>query len=211
MMFGSGKSGEKYFESFIEMCGYSCDAAEFLRKILVDYDPDALDRQREQMHAIEHDGDVAKHTMFKQLVKESKLPIEREDIIEMSEQIDTVTDSIEDVLLRLYMFNIRAIREDAITVADLVVKTTRALKGAIEEFSEFKTSKTLHDRLIEVNRLEEEGDRLYMEAVRHVFTDESLPPLTAEAWSHVFVYLEEVMDACEDVADVIEGVIMKNA
>ncbi|MDR0357723.1 MAG: DUF47 family protein, partial [Clostridiales Family XIII bacterium] len=147
----------------------------------------------------------------KKLAKEFITPIEREDIMQMSESIDTVTDKIEDVLLRLYMFNIPEIREDALRIADVIVKCATALKDALEEFHNFRKSKTIQEKIIEVNHLEEEGDRLYTDAVRNVFTDSSLPPLIVSSWDNVFHYMEDVCDACEDVADVIEGVMMKNS
>jgi predicted phosphate transport protein (TIGR00153 family) len=202
---------DKYYEAFIEMSGYSCEAALFLRKILGGYEPDGLDVHIDEMHAIEHSGDLARHAMTKQLAREFVTPIEREDIMQMADSIDTVTDKIEDVLLRLHMFNIRVIREDAINLADIIVKCTSALKDALEEFHNFKKSKTIQEKIIEVNHLEEEGDRLYVHAIRLVFTDENILPLTAMSWNEVYHYMEDVCDACEDVADIIEGVIMKNS
>jgi predicted phosphate transport protein (TIGR00153 family) len=207
----SKKKEDRYFNSFTEMCSYSCDAANLLRDIIVDYDPDALDISMEKMHAIEHDADVAKHTMTKMLAKEFVTPIEREDIMELASMIDTVTDKIEDVVLRLYMFNIRSIREDAVMLADMLIKCVASMKVAIEEFHNFRKSKMLNEMIIEINYLEEEGDRLYTMAVRNVFTEEGISGLEATAWYQVYHYLEDVFDACEDVADVIEGVMMKNS
>jgi len=207
----ANKKQERYFEIFIEMCAFSCDAAKFLREILVDYDPDKLEAYMEKMHAIEHDGDVSRHEMIKYLSREFITPIEREDIMAMSESIDTVTDKIEDVLQKMYMYNVRTVREDAIEIADRLIECTESLKVALEEFYNFKKSKTINNKIIEINRLEEVGDRMYMEATHKVFAEENIPPLEAFSWSHIFHYMEEVFDACEDTADVIEGVIMKNS
>jgi uncharacterized protein Yka (UPF0111/DUF47 family) len=128
----------------------------------------------------------------------------------MADAIDVVTDSIEDVLLRLYMFDIREIRSDMFDISDVMIKIIDVLRDAINEFPEFRTSGTLHEKLISINSLEEEADRLYIEAMRKVYTDDSLSPVQVTAWTHIFVYMEEVADAVEDVADVIEGVMMKN-
>jgi predicted phosphate transport protein (TIGR00153 family) len=211
-VFGSSnRTGEKYFEGFKEMCGYSSDAAVFLKEILADYDPELIGRHRTKMHAIEHDGDVARHQMFRSLLKESKLPIEREDVVAMADAIDVITDSIEDVLLRLYMFDIREIRPEMLKISDVMIRIIRTLREALAEFPDFRTSKTLQEKLIEINSLEEEGDLLYIEAVRSVYTDEAIPPVKVAAWAHIFVYMEEVIDAVEDAADVIESVMMKHA
>jgi predicted phosphate transport protein (TIGR00153 family) len=190
---------------------HSCDAAKYLREILGNFNPDDLDIQMEKMHSIEHDGDVARHAMTKRLSKEFMTPIDREDIMGLAGAIDTVTDKIEDVLMRLYMFNIQSIRSDVLYLGDMIVRITDVTLKALQEFGNFKKSKTINDILIEINHMEEEGDRLYTAAVRGVFTDQSLPPLDAAAWNQVLHYMEDVCDACEDVADVIEGVIMKNS
>ena len=127
------KKDDQYFDALVEMGNYACDAAVFLRKILGDYNPDELDDPRKQMHNIEHNGDTARHNMIKRLSKEFITPIEREDIMAISESVDTVTDKIEDVLLRLYMFNIREIRPEALEIGDVIVKCTSAMKKALEE------------------------------------------------------------------------------
>jgi predicted phosphate transport protein (TIGR00153 family) len=207
----AGKKDDVYFVALVEMASYGCDAALYLREILNHFEPGELDIEREKMHAIEHDGDVARHTMTKKLAREFITPIEREDIMHMSEMIDNVTDKTEDVLLRLYMFNIKEIRPEALEIADIIVKCAAAVKDALEELHNFRKSKTIQELLIEINRLEEEGDRMYNAAVHNVFSEENIDPLAAIAWNHVFHYMEDVCDACEDVADVIEDVIMKNS
>jgi len=206
----ANKNQDKYYDSFNEMCGYSNDAALYLREIFSDFKPEKLSEYMEKMHSIEHAGDVARHTMTKQLAKEFITPIEREDIMAMGDRIDTVTDKVEDALMKMYMYNVTTVREDGVKIIDTIIECTEALRDAIEEFRNFKKSKTIIEKIIEVNRLEEVGDVLYIEATRKVFTDDKLSPKEAFAWSHIYHYMEDVFDACEDVADVIEGVIMKN-
>jgi len=207
----ANKKQERYYEIFVEMCEFSCEAARFLRDILGNYDHEKLEAYMEKMHKIEHDGDMARHTMIKLLAKEFITPIEREDIMAMSESIDTVTDKIEDVLQKMFMYNIMTIREDAVLAGDVIIESTAALRDALEEFYNFKKSKTINDKLIEINRLEEVGDKMYIEATRRVFTDPDITALEAFSWAHIFHYMEDVLDACEDTADVMEGVIMKNS
>jgi len=206
----SNKKQERYYDIFVEMSAFSNCAALYLREILSDFDPDKLSENMEKMHTIEHDGDMSRHTMTKMLAKEFITPIEREDIMAMSDTIDTVTDKIEDVLQKMYMYNVKTVREDALIIVDTIIKSTETLKEALEEFRNFKKSKTIEEKIIEINRLEEVGDQMYIEATRKVFTDASLTPLEAFAWSHIYHYMEDVLDACEDAADVIEGVMMKN-
>ncbi|MDR3242970.1 MAG: DUF47 family protein [Clostridiales Family XIII bacterium] len=202
--------GNKYFDAFIEMVGYSCEAAALLKEIMENYDPGALTKCMKDMHEIEHGGDIARHIMTKKLVKEFITPIEREDIMDMAESIDKVTDRIEDVLMHMYMFNIREIREDALKMAGVIVQCCEALKVAIDGFSDFRKSKTLHEKIIEINHYEEEADEIFIEAVRQVFLS-GRDPVTVIAWYHTLHDMEDCCDACEDVADVIESVMMKNS
>jgi predicted phosphate transport protein (TIGR00153 family) len=207
----ANKKQERYYELFVEMSAFSCDAAKLLREILGNYDPDKLEAYMENMHAIEHDGDVSRHGMIKLLAKEFITPIEREDIMAMSNSIDQVTDKIEDVVQKMYMYNVREVRSDAIETADILIEITEALKTALGELHNFKKSKIINDMIIEINRLEEVGDERYIHTVRNVFTDPNITAIGAFSWSHIFHYMEDVFDACEDAADVIEGVIMKNS
>lgn len=204
------KKGDKYYDMFVEMVDYSCEAALYLKKIIDDYNPDDIKEHLKKMHDIEHNGDIKRHAMTKALAKEFITPIEREDIMQMADAIDNVTDKIEDVALRLYMFNIREIREDAKKNADVIVKCTDALREALKEFGNFKKSKIILEKLVEINSLEEEADQLYIMAVRHLFKSVD-DGVTAVSWNHVFHYMEDVCDSCEDAADVIESVIMKNS
>ena len=207
----SKKNKVRYFEIFVEMSAASCSAAKFLHEILIEYDPEKLEVYIEKMHAIEHAGDKARHNMVKLLAKEFITPIEREDIMAMGDAIDTVTDKIEDVLQKMFMYNILIIRDDAIKGVETIIECTEALKATLIEFPNYKKSKTINDHIIEINRLEEAGDQFYIQATRRVFTDADISPLEAFSWSHIYHYMEEVLDACEDAADVIEGVIMKNS
>lgn len=206
----ASKKDDKYFDMFVEMVNYSCEAALYLKEIIDDFDPEKIKEQIKKMHEIEHSGDLVRHTMTKNLAKEFITPIEREDIMEMADAIDDVTDKIEDVALRLYMFNIQEIRDDAKKVADVIVKCTEALKDALIEFHNFRKSKSIHEKIVEINRLEEEADQLYIAATRHLFKSEN-DGVVATAWDQTFHYMEDVCDSCEDAADVIENVIMKNS
>ncbi|PKM84959.1 MAG: DUF47 domain-containing protein [Firmicutes bacterium HGW-Firmicutes-11] len=199
----------EYFTTFISLSEYACQAARMLIDTMQNYHPEELDQKRIEMHKIEHDCDIAKHQMIEHLAKEFITPIEREDIMEMAHQIDNITDAIEDVMMRLYMFNITSIRSDALEMAQIIEKCCFAVKEALVEFPDFRRSKTLHQYIVEVNRLEEEGDRLYMEATRRLYISD-LEAVAVNAWTHVFHIMEKACDACEDVSDVIESVMMKN-
>lgn len=204
------KKDVNYFETFVELASYTCKAADLLKSIMNNYDAEQLRSKMKEMHVIEHSGDEARHKMIRKLAKEFITPIEREDIMAMADSIDTVTDTIEDVLMRMYMYNIRKVTDHAGKMTDIIVKCCNSLKLALDELKNFRKSTKLHDLIVEINRLEEEGDELYTEATRHLYVNcNDYKELVA--WDTTYHYLEKCCDACEDVADVIENVIMKNS
>lgn len=204
------RQGNDYFRMFVEQADYACKAANYLSKIFHDFDAAKLPEQMKKMHEIEHDADIAKHTMVRKLIKEFMPPIDREDIMQLAQQLDDVTDSIEDVLLRVYIYHIEDIHQDAIQFAELITQCCDELKKTMQEFHNFKKSSSIHSGIIEVNRLEEVADDRYTEFLRKLFANRP-DPLEAHAWAEIYDYFEKCCDACEDVTDTIESVILKNS
>ncbi len=204
------KKDENYYDIFVELVGYSCKASDLLNEIMNDYHAEKLQEKMKEMHAIEHSGDGAKHLMIKKLAREFITPIEREDIVAMADAIDCVTDAVEDVVMRMYMCNITYVREDALLMTKVIVKCCDALRQALSEFYNFRKSETLHGLIVQINQLEEEGDRLYTQAIRRLYTT-CTDHLEVLAWDQTFHYLEKCCDTCEDVADIIESVMLKNS
>ena len=136
--------------------------------------------------------------------------IEREDIILLSQNIDDMTDKIEDVLLRVYCNNIQSIRPDAITLSELVVRCCEEVKRMVAEFADFRHSKNLHDYIVHINSMEEESDQLFISSM-HTLHTTSQDPIEIIVWREVYIYLEKAADACEHVADTIESIVTKNS
>jgi len=203
------KKGGGYFEIFEELVSYSCRAAEYLDKTLREFEPEKLQEAMEEIHAIEHAADDRKHQLMEQLAKEFRPPIQREDIVSLTQEIDNVTDAVEDVLLKLYMYNIASIREDALTFSEALVHCAKALKNTMKEFGNYKKSDCIHETIVEINRLEEEGDKLYTEAVHKLFS-EVRDPIEIFAWAQTYAMMENCCDACEHTANLVESIIMNN-
>jgi uncharacterized protein Yka (UPF0111/DUF47 family) len=203
------EKGSNYFLMLEEMAESSLRAAVELERILTDFRIECLDEYMEKLHAIEHEADEQKHNLVGKLVKEFITPIEREDIMAITDQIDDVTDAVEDVLLKIYMFNIRNIQDNAIAFAGIIKRCCEKLLHVFQEFGNFKKPKILHASIIELNRLEEQGDALYIGAVRklHLFQADARE---VAAWTEIYGRMETVCDTCEHVADLVEHVVMKN-
>ncbi|MBC8530657.1 DUF47 domain-containing protein [Gehongia tenuis] len=199
-----------YFEKFIVCTDYACRAAHLLDKAMREFDPKKLEARLGEMHRIEHGADEEKHELINVLVKAFITPIEREDIILLSQNIDEMTDKMEDVLLRIYCNNIGAIRPDALQVSELIIRCCEEAKKTITEFPNFRRSKTLHDHIIRINTLEGEADQLFVESMRRLHTT-CQNPIEIIVWREIYIYLEKCVDACEHMADTVERIVMKNS
>jgi len=203
-------AGNDYFEMFVQMSEISCDIAEKLRDVLADFNKDDLFKNMNSLHLIENKGDELMHRLMNNLIREFITPIDREDILTLAREIDDITDSIEDVIQRLYMYNIESIRPDAVEFIDIILLCTKELCNMFMEFKNFKKSKTLHASVVEVNRLEEVGDKLYIKAMRHLYTERP-DAYDVIAWTGIYSCFEKCCDTCEHVANIVESTVMNNS
>ena len=111
-----------YFDTFIACTDYACQAAQLLEKTMREFDPEHIKERLDEMHAVEHAADGRKHELLHVLARAFITPIEREDILLLSQNIDEMTDKIEDVLLRLYCNHIQTIRPDALEICQVVIR-----------------------------------------------------------------------------------------
>ncbi len=204
------KQDNFYFDNFVACADSAVQAASMLREVFEHFDPQLIDQQLQDIHAIEHKADQQRHELLNALVKAFITPIEREDIMDISRNIDEVTDKLEDVIIRIYYNNIQEIQPDALPMADLVVRCCEAVKAMMEEFPNFKSDpKELYQHIIEVNSMEGEADKLYIRSMRNLHAT-CTDPLTVIAWREIYNYLEKCADACEHVADAVESAMMNN-
>lgn len=205
----SKKSDMIYFDNFVECADCAVQAAKILERVLENFDPHRISESIDEIHEVEHEADVKKHNLMEELMRAFITPIEREDIMAISQYLDDITDKIEDVILRFHICNVTAIRPESVRFAKLVIRCCEMVKATMKEFPNFKKSKELKQCLIEINRLEEEGDRMYLDSMRALHTT-SKDPVEIIVWRDIFKYLEDCLDACEHTSDIVETVIMKN-
>ena len=161
------------------------------------------------MHELEQKADAKKHKMMTAVSQAFITPIEREDLIALSNYLDDITDAVEEVLMQIYMYNVDEIRADVLKMTKLLMKCIEALGDVLKEFKNFKHSKVMEKYIIKVNDLEEQGDKLYMENMHQLYQEQELR--TVLIWSSIYEYMENCMDTCEHAADTVNMVIMKNS
>ncbi|MDD4781096.1 MAG: DUF47 family protein [Tissierellia bacterium] len=204
------KNEFNYFDKFVKLSEYCCSSAKLLDEIIHNYKVVELNAKMKEMHDIEHAADIEGHEIMRKLSTEFITPIEREDIVALIHKIDDVTDSIEDVLLHAYMYNIKTVRNEALEFSKIIVKSCEGLRKTLAEFSSFRKSKEIHNCIVQINKLEEEGDAIYIEAIRRLHMM-SKDPIEIMSWTEGFNRLEKCCDACEEAANLVESIIMKNS
>ncbi|MBQ2253235.1 MAG: DUF47 domain-containing protein [Clostridia bacterium] len=204
------KKDEFFFVNFVEAAEIAKDTAAMLRDLLNNFEADTLSDKLSEIHALESRGDAKKHEMIAELVRAFITPIEREDILALSQNIDDVTDGIEDIAIHLYTHCITTIRPEAQEFSALLVRACGLMVEMLAEFKNFKKSTTLADYIRKINDVEEEGDRIYREATRRLFAEEK-DPVAVIAWRELFVFFEKSCDTIEHVADIVESTIIANS
>ncbi len=203
------KGDKFYFENFAASTALSKKAALYLVDCLENYDTEKLEDMLKTMHEIEHAADVKKHEMDEALAKAFVTPVDREDLDMLSHNLDDVTDKIEAILQKLYIYNIQKIDTTVIEFAKRIVKSCETLCALMDEFQNFKRSKKTRQLIIELNDIEEECDDLYIKSMREL-TKNSTDVLETVSMRKIYDYLESCADACEHVGECVGMVIMKN-
>ncbi|MGI6106143.1 MAG: DUF47 domain-containing protein [Raoultibacter sp.] len=201
-----------YFDAFERQAELAVKEAKLLIKTIEDFSPDTnMEKVLEKAHVIEHEGDDICHATFTAVATDFITPIEREDIVELSQYLDDILDYIEDVMQRFYMYDIDSIHENTLEFAHIILKGCEALCDAMEDFRNFKKSKNFKQRLIEVNTLENEADAFYMKVTRDMHKKDRDDPLRVLVWTQVFSCMERCTDACEHTADSMRTIMLKNS
>ena len=203
------KGDKFYFENFSACATLAKDAANYLVECLENYDADKIEEMLEKMHTFEHSADIKKHEMNETLAKAFVTPVDREDLDMLSQQLDNVSDTIEEILQKFYIYNIKTMEPAAIEFAKNLVKSCEMLVQIMDEFENFKKSKTMRGLIIACNDVEEECDKLYL-ATMHNLTRSSTDVLTTMSWYKIFDCFEACADACEHVSECVGSIIMKN-
>ncbi|MBQ8554672.1 MAG: DUF47 family protein [Clostridia bacterium] len=203
------KGDKFYYENLEASAAFSKDAATYLVECFEHYEPENIQKMLDEMHAIEHGADEKKHEMNEALAKAFVTPVDREDLDMLSHRLDDVTDLIEEILQKFYIFDIRVINPAAVAFARKLVRSCELLCKIMGEFENFKKSKTIRPLIIELNDVEEECDQLYLTSMREL-TQKSTDVLVTVSWREIFDCMEACADACEHASECVGSVIMKN-
>ena len=196
---------DQYFSYFSQMTSYIHDAANLLVEMLADKDGD-YGAHLKHIKSIEHACDELTHSISKKLNSSFITPFDREDIYMLSSALDDVVDLIDDAARAVVMYDVRGMTQHARNFAKVIQAMSTQLHEIVKTLSK---PTNITARLVELHRLENEGDDIYHTAIGELFRSQS-DPLTVFKWNEINEKLEAAVDRCENVANIIESVIIKH-
>lgn len=196
---------EDYFSLFSQMTSYISDAARMLVKMLADKGGD-FEEYSKHIKTIEHSCDELTHNVSTRLNKSFITPFDREDIYLMSSALDDIVDLIDDAARAMVMYDVKEATAHARRFADVIQRMSVELHEIVKVLGK---PNGINERLVKLHTLENEGDEIYHKAIAELFRQTS-DPLTVIKWKDIYEKLEAAVDRCENVANIIESVIIKH-
>jgi uncharacterized protein len=163
---------------------------------------------QEQVKAVETQGDALTRDLIQLLNTQYLTPFDRDDIFLLATELDDVVDYLEEASDLLGLYGVELPTRHAVEQCDIIVKAVEQLAVALENL---KGMRGVQDALIELKRLEDEGDQVLRDALASLFRDERIDPLIVIRWKDIYEALERSLDACETAANVIANIFVKNA
>ena len=195
----------EFFDLFEEAGTNTVRAADLLDQLLRGW-PDNKELGREIL-ICEQEGDRITHDLIRKLNNTFVTPIEREDILMLASGLDDIVDFTEEAADYLNLYKIEAPMEQAQRLSHVLLQCTRQIAEAMPRLRGFRD---INHFVVEINRLENDGDRITREAIASLF-DGGIDPMVVIRWKDIYERLEAAIDACERVAHILESVVIKNA
>ncbi len=206
-MFKTTKKDLIFFDLFSVVIDDTCKAADILYDLFTNYTD--IDDKIKAVEKLEHSCDRTVHDIMEHLNRSFVTPIDREDIFLIAKELDNIIDNIEATAQSLRLFSIIKIRPESIEMAELITKCTKVLSCVIADLKHMKTSKIMKAKIIEVNDIENKGDEAYYRIIQDLFNKEQ-NPVEIIKWKEIIENMESTLDVCEDIANMIEGIVSKN-
>ena len=196
---------ERFYDDFVALAEEIRRGASVLEEMLAPEQP--LWDKADEIKEIEHKCDFLTHEIIQRLHRTFVTPLDREDIHSLARSLDDVMDAIDDSAAIVRLYQIAVVRNEARELARIIMASADQVVKAMKAL---ERRKGVAEPAVEINRLENEADRTHQRAVGRLFEEER-DPLNIIKWKEILDFLEEATDRCEDVANVLEGVVVKHA
>jgi hypothetical protein len=196
---------EKFFDDFQALAEQIKVGAVLLEDMLAPAHP--IWDKAEEIKEVEHKCDFLTHEIIQRLNRTFVTPLDREDIHALARSLDDVMDAIDAAATMVRLYRLDSVRYGARELAKIITTSAEEVRSALRALEQKKGGVVVH--AVEINRLENEADRLHQGAVMRLF-DEEKDPILVMKWKEALDFLEDATDRCEDVANVLEGVVVKH-
>ncbi len=202
--------GEKFFDLFEQGASNIVDTAKAFQELVEKWDN--IDARVQDIHDLEHKGDEITHRIMANLHSTFFTPLDREDIAALAQSMDDVVDFIQAATEAMHLYAVEAPTSSALELANVIVHAAMEIAQAMPNLRHRNTLRLLHNHCVEINRLENEADRIHRKVLGELFTDKAcMDIIDIIKWREIYEHMESATDRCEDVANVLEGVALKHA
>ena len=198
-----------YFDSFPVLAHFSVKCGEMILDYMKHFDPSKSEEVKTQVHEIEHQADNLKHEVTAKLLTEFMTPIDREDIFGLLKMIDDVTDAIEEISLKLYLYNYETLPIDTVEFMELTLDCMKKMEECLKQMPHYLDNSHFTQYVNAVILLEEESDKKYIEDTRKLYLTEK-DNLKIHKAEQMYIMLEEVSDKCREVCRYVQNIALKN-
>ena len=195
----------RFFDDFVAMAEQIRLGAAMLEEMLAPDKP--IWDKADQIKEVEHKCDFLTHEIIQRLHRTFVTPLDREDIHELARSLDDVMDAIDASAAVVRLYSIERVRPDARELVRIIKASTDEMVKALKAL---ERRDGVAEPAVEINRLENEADRVHYAAVRRLFEEER-DPIVIMKWKEILDFLEDATDRCEDVANAVEGIVVKHA
>ena len=197
---------EKFYDWFDKAAGIILEAAELFAEMMSKFDN--VPGQAARITELEHQGDFVVHEITELLARTFILPLDREDIYDLTGRMDDVLDLIEEASDSMLLYKVESPKANAVALAQVILESARVINQAVPMLRDRRQLKAAREHAIEMHRLENEADRILRLGIAELL--EGRDAFEFFRWKAIYDLLEDATDRCEDVADVLNAIVMKN-
>jgi uncharacterized protein Yka (UPF0111/DUF47 family) len=198
-----------FYDLFDKQADFAVVAARHFKEVVTKNKLD--DTMIQKMKEIEHQGDDAAHAIIDSLDKTFITPFDREDIHGLAKELDDIIDMINTITNRLRVYNLQGTDKNLVEFAVVIEQSVLAVAYAVKGMRNMKQTKAIIDSCVEVNRLENVGDTMRDKMLAELFEKSKHDPILVIKWKEIYQDAETILDICEDVAHVVESILVKHA
>ena len=199
---------EKFFDLFYELAIKIEEGGELFLDMVEHYE--YSEQKIAKLKELEQEADVITHRTYEKMHKTFLTPIDREDIYALVNKMDSILDMVEASAARMSLYKVKVPAKEIIDQAKILDKAIKKVKYIVHAMKNMKNAKTILEACVEINTLENEGDIVMRMTMTRLFEQEK-DAIELIKWKEIFERIEEAIDVCEDVANIVEGIVLKHA